>query len=144
MLSWHFKNLDLSIKLSGREAWVVTPQDKFPQLQSPVETCFTPLHSKLVSLLGYVGLAGSYSNIKSHATPGSQFLCWCLWWCLLTMKLIPWWPLFVTLQPELLWFLNTYSFAITPLTFDDGISSRVEISQANLLHQWHPITVTCS
>lgn len=77
MLSWHFKNSDLSIKLSGREAWVVTPQDKFPRLQSPAETCFTPLHSKLVSLLGDVRLEGSYSDIKSHATPGSQFLCWC-------------------------------------------------------------------
>lgn len=75
MFSWHFKNSDSSIKLPGRE--VVTPQDMFPLLQSPVETCFTPLHSKLVSLLGDVRLEGSYSDIKSHATPGSQFLCWC-------------------------------------------------------------------
>lgn len=33
--------------LPGREAWFVAPQNTSPQLQSPVEVCFTPRDTSL-------------------------------------------------------------------------------------------------
>ncbi len=49
---------------ANSEAWLFTPHNTFPQLQSPVVTCFTQLHPALGIALVDVRLACSCSDIE--------------------------------------------------------------------------------
>ena len=70
------------------------------------------------------------------------------WRPLCTMCLSIRWPLSVILRglPLHGWVAvipNRFHFVIIPLTVDCGIFRSEEISQLDLLHRWHPITVPC-
>ncbi len=60
---WHPPNLVSPIRLPNREAWFVTPQNRFPLLQSP---CFTPT-SKLGNLLVDIKFACRCSAMETHS-----------------------------------------------------------------------------
>ena len=47
VFSWHPPNPDWSVGLLDNEARLVTPENMFPLLQSPVAACFTPLQPTL-------------------------------------------------------------------------------------------------
>ncbi len=54
--SWYMANPDSPIGLLNRETWFLTPQNRFPLLQSPVSVCFTSLHLVLGIVLVMWGL----------------------------------------------------------------------------------------
>ncbi len=67
--SWRLPNSDSPIRLASSvlQVYFITPQNWFPQLQSPVLACFTPLHLTLGIVFGDVRLACSCSAVETYS-----------------------------------------------------------------------------